>query len=417
MNTTQLVFVSGLALAISAGPALAQTRSNNDQDRPDRTQQDRQDRLEEAAAAVRDRDGRYGSATNILSSLEGLWNVQVRVNRTNWDAMNAGATDRRLPEGREGANPDSTTPRDGDARREQDRRETDRRERDGAERDGQRQDRTGTARNGSMQTQATSSADGLARSHRVMDGNILRTTLLFGEGVAETRGGFAVREDESGNEREDQREMDRRAERREATTTTRTTRQDDFDSNALRSVSFLGYDDRTGEYSLVLMTGQSGAIHYFTGKYDQGARRIVFTGTDHTSPSATRPGQDRTSRNGDGTTTVTKVGAVEGMSIVLQMESNEQYSITAYRGPTSVGSAASTDLGGQPSQRGDRQNDDRSDRRDGDQRQDREGRDAQIAPNVIYKATYTRADASMRSQQDRLFDEYERSERSTIRGR
>lgn len=378
MHARKLVLLSGLALTISAGTAIGQNRGTTEPREGQETQQDRQDRLERASQAARDRESRYGASSNILTSLEGIWNVKVQVNRTNWDAMNAPTGDRGSQERRDETNPQRN---ETDERRERAERQAERGERQGA--NPQRE-----------QDMRAASVDGMARSHTILGGDILRTTVLFGQGVPQSDG---TRND--GRERDADRMRDRAA-------------GGQLDPNSLQSVSFLGYNDRADEYQLALMTGQGGAIHYFTGKYDPGARRIVFTSTDRTPQSSLRDEQDGANRNDDATSSIAQTGTTEGMSVVLQLEGDDRYTVTAYRGPTSVETVTQrgTDLGGQPTQR-------REDGREADKRQDRYDGRATIAPNVIYKATYTKADAGMRSQHDRLFDEHDRNERSTSRSR
>ncbi|MFI4917039.1 MAG: hypothetical protein ACIAS6_11110 [Phycisphaerales bacterium JB060] len=418
MNAKQLAIVSGLALTLSAGSALAQNRGNGtQQERRDRdVQQDRQDRLEDASRAVRDRDSRYGSSTNILTSLEGMWNVQVQVNRTNWNLMGSGGRESMRPRGdadesaqrRDGAQPDANNPRterenerevrERELRDRQDRRQ----QQEGRQQDDDRQTRTATR----TQDQQMANADGMARSHAILDGDILRTTVIFGEGMGSTTD-RPDRDAQRGIERNNDRQRGAQPDRGQTPTSTR---GGAMDNRSLQSVSFLGYNDNTGQYNMALMTGQGGAIHYFTGKYDQAGRRIVFTSDEQRSGATGQRNPSSTTERDGGTTTTQgqtqNLGS--GMTVVLQMEGSDSYTVTAYRGSTSVSTVtgAGADLGGQPDQR----RDDGSDR-DQDQRQDRYGGDATIAPNVIYKATYTKADASMRSQNEQRFEEHDRRER------
>lgn len=408
MNTKQLAIISGLAMTLSAGSALAQNRGSDTQERRDRgAQQDRQDRLADASQAARDRDSRYGSSTNILTSLEGMWNVQVQVNRTNWELMRSGGResmrDRRegseSDQRRDGAQPDANNPR---TDRENEREV---RERELREQDDDRQTRTATR----TQDQRMATAEGMARSHAILGGDILRTTVIFGEGTGSTT-------TTDRPERDGDRDQQRGAQRDRGQTPT-STQRGEMDNNSLKSVSFLGYDDNTGQYNLALMTGQGGAIHYFTGKYDQSSRRIVFTGDEQRSGAAgQRNPSSTTGRDGQTSTTQGQNQSLgSGMTVVLQMDDSDSYTVTAYRGSTSVstgagsGSGSSTELGGQPGQR--RGGEGEQDQRQGELRQDRSGGQATIAPNVIYKATYTKADASTRSQIEQRFEEHDRNER------
>jgi hypothetical protein len=428
MQAKQLVVLSGMAMAFVAGPAFAQTGTGNQQDRRQTPTQDRQDRLQDASQAARDRDSRFGSSTNILTSLEGIWNVNVQVNRSNWDMMNRGMqTDRRTP-GQDGTGLDTTNPQqrdrqgvDVDTDQPQTQREREARERLERERQ-ERENNPGTERGDQrqpgMQDGAQSqmgTADGLARSQAILGGDILRTTLIFGAEAASTRTNPAGqdRQDQDRNPQRDQQDRNGqnpgdldRAQPRDGMTTTTTGGM--MDNNSLRSVSFLGYNEGTGEYNLVLMTAHGGGIHYFTGQYDQSDRRIIFTSADSGSTRSTPAGSQRDVNDGQPATRGA-VGDTGSMSVVLQLEGNDSYTVTAYRGTATTGSTVGSGvndtqpaLGGQP------------ERRDRDANPGQDGAtQTSIAPNVIYKATYTKADNTMRSQYDRIFDEREQAERRT----
>lgn len=408
MQAKQLILASGLALATMAVPALAQSGTNNNENIRERGQ-DRQDRLGDASRAVR-QDRQLSSANNILTSLEGIWNVNVMVNRTQWDALDRsrrGSTDRT---DQESTNPERGSDRGAreredqtDAQRLAEREALREAERRGNERDQQGRDTDSTSRTQTGSQMGT--ADGMARSHTILGGDILRTTVIFGADAASTRTTDPRQNpDRDRQERDADRNPQRDGERnqqRDGMSTTTTMSQ--MDNSSLRSMSFLGYDQDSGEYNLALMTGQSGTIHYFTGKHNQPDRRIVFKSVNASPVS--------TSTTGRGSATTSGL-STEGMTVVLQMENNGSYSITAYSDSASTGrDGSSTDLGGQPAQQRDRDADNPSRDRETDRRQGQDGRQATLAPNVIYKATYTKADSTMRSQHDRMFDERERDER------
>jgi hypothetical protein len=335
--------------------------------------------------------------------LEGIWNVNIQVNRTQWDAMNRstqGTTDRDADD----ADRDSTNPqRDNDRGAQENREETDPQriaerealreaERRGTERD-QEGDRTGSTTSSKTDSQMNS-ADGMARSNAILGGNILRTTVIFGADTQSTRSTTGRTPEQDG------READRNPQREGMSTTT----AGQMDNSNLQSMSFLGYDQQSGEYNLALMTGHNGSIHYFTGKYDQSGRRVVFKSVD-SSPVSTST-TDRTMS--------TSGAAMDGVTVVLQMNGNDSYSVTAYSGSAALGGSTGrdTDLGGQPSRDDNRDGNNPAQDRGAGDRQGREGGDASLAANIIYKATYTKADGTMRSQHDRMFDERERQERA-----
>ncbi len=421
MQAKQLVLVCGLALTTMAATVAAQNGTNND--RREGVQQDRQDRLGEASRAAR-QDNQVSSANNILTSLEGIWNVSIQVNRTQWDAMNRSrpsTTDRGTGQETNGTDLDSTnpdqpddrTPRERDAERQNERerqnptREPDRRDRENINERGERGDQLDGA--DSTQSGQMNSADGMARSQAILGGNILRTTVIFGADTqsARTTTGRTTERQDRGTDRNPQRDADRQGTQRDGMTTTTTMGQ--MDNSNLQSMSFLGYDQNSGEYNLALMTGQSGSIHYFTGKYDLSGRRIVFKSVDD-SPVST----STTDRRSTGSSVTTTTGTqMEDVTVVLQMDGNDTYTVTAYSGSAALGSPSSrggADLGGQPSRDDNRDNRDTRDSANRQGQQDATGQT--MAANIIYKATYTKADSSMRSQHDRMFDDREREERA-----
>ena len=189
------------------------------------------------------------------------------------------------------------------------------------------------------------------------------------------------------------------------------------------------------------MTAQGG-MHTFSGDYDASAKRIVFTSkdsaygmqdrttttdrrtTDRTTTTDRRvDGQDTDRQNNprgnnqpdrrdaerqgtDRDRTTTTMASNAGMAIVLEMKNDNTYTITAYRGSTSVNSLRGergADWGGQPALRGSEGNE-RGDSHRGD--------DARQSPNIVYKATYTKADESMRSQYERMIEEQEGQQRN-----
>ncbi|UYV13279.1 MAG: hypothetical protein NCW75_03095 [Phycisphaera sp.] len=410
MQAKQLILVSGMALAMIATTATAQSRNNDN--RRDGVQQDGRDRLGEASRAAR-QEGQRSTANNILTSLEGIWNVNIQVNRTQWDAMTRsrlGTTDSdRTGLNRDrldSTNPDQGTdrnPRERDIEREgteidrQDgTREQDRRDRENIQERGERGSERGS---GQM-----SSADGMARSNAILGGNILQTKSIFGADGATTRsttGRTPDRQDrDAGNN--PQRDADRQAQERDG--------MGQMDNSNLQSMSFLGYDQNSDEYNLALMTGQSGTIHNFTGKFDRSDRRIVFKSVDSSPVSTSTTDRRSTDRSG----TTTSGTQMKDMTMVLRMDGNDTYTVTAYSGSTTTTGTTDrgTDLGGQPSRGDDRgtNNQDR-DRGVGD-RQGQDATGSSLPANIIYKATYTKADRNMRSQHDRMFDDREREERT-----
>lgn len=445
MRATNIILASGLAIATFATPALAQSRGNNDtQDRI----RDRQDRLGDAGRTIQ-QDRERAAATNILTSLEGIWNVNVQVNRTQWDALDRmgqrrtdpGRTDPDRPgtdRGLDSTNPDQRddrNPRERDAEREGTERDRQEGAREQARRDREQiqerreraQEQSGRDRDGANPAQSDASrsggietADGMARSHAILGGDILRTTVMFGTGTSTqpTPTRQAPDSQERDAERNPQRDNDRDGVQRDGTSTM--TPMSAMDTRNLQSMSFLGYDQNSGEYNLALMTGHSGSIHYFTGKYDQAERRIIFKSVDSSPVStSTTDRRSTTTPSTTGSSVTTTMGTqMEGMTVVLQMDGNDTYSVTAYRGSTARDSGAQrgTDLGGQPARDQNRENG-RDARRETGDRQNQDASRSMISPNVIYKATYTRADSSMRSQHDRMFDEREREDRNALEQR
>lgn len=440
MRATNIILASGLAIATLATPTLAQSRDNDDtQDRI----RDRQDRLGDAGRTIQ-QDRERAAATNILTSLEGIWKVNVRVNRTQWDALDRMGQHRTDPDrpgtdrGLDSTNPDQRddrNPRERDAEREdteRDRqngtREQARRDREqiqerrerGQEQSGRDRDGANPSRSDASRSGGIESADGMARSHAILGGDILRTKVIFGTGTATqpTTTRQAPDSQDRDAERNPRRDNDRDSVQRNGTSTT--TPMSATDTRNLQSMSFLGYDQNSGEYNLALMTGKSGSIHYFTGKYDQAERRIIFKSVDSSPVStSTTDRRSTTTPSTSGSSVTTTTGTqMEGMTVVLQMDGNDTYSVTAYRGSTAQDSGArrGTDLGGQPARDQNRENR-RDARRDTGDRQNQDASRSMISPNVIYKATYTRADSSMRSQHDRMFDEREREDCDALEDR
>jgi len=219
-------------------------------------------------------------------------------------------------------------------------------------------------------------ADGIASSQTVLGGNILRTTVIFGANTPTTRTNPAQQE---------------RGTPSDARTQSR------ISNDQLRTMSFLGKNEQTGKYDLVFMTPQGG-MHTFSGDYDASERRVVFTSKDsmqgmQDGARSERQQNDRREgdRERDDQSNMQDSG---GIAVVLEMQNDGSYTLTAYRGSASMDKRQKdreAELGGQPADR---------------QGQGQGGEDQRSA-DVIYRATYTKADERMRSQFDRMIQEQE----------
>lgn len=293
-------------------------------------------------------------ALRLLQNLEGIWEVDVSINGSVWRS--------RMGDSRPGGSGE-----DADAER-------------GRQRN-QERDRESEGRG------TPTTMRGIAEASTVLGGNVLKIASILTPG--ESAGAEWALPSADGNE-------------------------------TSRSLSFFSFDPSANEYSAVFMSDMDGTMHHSTGKYDSGSRRIVFgkSGSEKTTEavdaSVPRSDQRRSERDGR-----RRRGQREAHA-VLQMKDENTFEVTMYLGDEIPGAANRGSDAKERDAVSDVRDDERSaDASDDERREpDAEQRSSRELPNnVLYRATYKKAQLQRQSNYDRAMREDERRMRNEQRKR
>ncbi|MBK7405326.1 MAG: hypothetical protein IPJ41_12010 [Phycisphaerales bacterium] len=175
--------------------------------------------------------------------------------------------------------------------------------------------------------------------------------------------------------------------------------------NATQCLAFISFDEDDDSYTIVLMNSRDGEIYKESGRYDAGSNRIVFDGNmrdDADRPGRTGAGageQPSSTRREPGSMNTRATRAQHEVRVELELRGDDSYEVTMYQG-----SAAGSGVGDPNSA---------PDQRTGQQPYTTKSADAR--GNIVYRATYTRADASQEGLYQRMLDAEDSSSRTSWR--
>lgn len=186
-----------------------------------------------------------------------------------------------------------------------------------------------------------------------------------------------------------------------------------IDNDTFEGLSLLSFSPEDGTYEIVFVDGKSGKMHYDTGSFDATMNRIVFEGKAHgadtttTTPPARRDGTSPTPpaerRDGVGQQPGQdgmKHGMYGNVRVVLEVLGPNQHQVTMYKVDSS--SPISTVPGEPPSR-------EPADRNQPNNTPSQPGTEpwspTTLASNIIYRATYTRAEGSQAARYRDLIEE------------